>query len=264
MASGRQDETSRTTGIERGVARRRWARVEAERDRQWLEWIGRFRFVTAELIGLRFGVNVPNARRRLRRLAGVDLVSIDRSGFGEASVAVLTPKGAQLVDQPRRQREPRPDLHRDHELAIVEFVARLELAAGDRVRALTERDCRRLAADGGRRYSVGVIDRHGRRGDRWPDVVMVAADGAVAVEIEFAPKDSDRLARILRGYLLSDLKEVRFLVASPRLARRLHALAGRERARLPLRHQERAPGVVIDAWSGAAVADRDAIRAQAA
>jgi hypothetical protein len=27
---------------------------------------------------------------------------------------------------------------------------------------------------------------------------MVAGDGAVAVEIEFAPKDADRLARILR------------------------------------------------------------------
>jgi hypothetical protein len=261
MASGRRDETSRTIGLESRVARQRWARVEAERDRQWLAWIGRFRFVTAELIGLRFGVNAPNARRRL---AAADLVSIHRSGFGETSVAVLTPKGAQVVDHPRRQRQPRPDLHREHELAIVEFVARLELAAGGGVRALTERDCRRLVADGGRRYSVEVLDGGGRRGDRWPDVVMMAADGAVAVEIEFAPKDSERLARILRGYLLSDLKEVRFLVASPRLARRLHALADRERARLPLRHHERATGVVIDAWSGASEADRRAIRSLAA
>jgi hypothetical protein len=146
----------------------------------------------------------------------------------------------------------------------VAFVARLGLAAGDRVRALTERDCRRLAGDGGQRYSVDVFDRYGRRGERWPDVVIVAADGAVAVEIEFAPKDSERLARIVRGYLRSDLKEVRFLVASPRLARRLHALADRERARLALRHQEHATGVVIDAWSGAPEADRRAIRALAA
>jgi hypothetical protein len=53
-------------------------------------------------------------------------------------------------------------------------------------------------------------------------------------------------------------------VASPRLARRLHALADRNRAQLPLRHQERATTVVIDAWSGAPDADRNAIRSMAA
>src|ERR671936_41422 len=89
MAGDRQVETRRAMGLESGVGRRRWARVEAEKDGQWLAWIGRFRFVTAELVGLRFGVNVPNARRRLRRLAAADLVSIHRSGFGETSVAVL-------------------------------------------------------------------------------------------------------------------------------------------------------------------------------
>jgi hypothetical protein len=41
-------------------------------------------------------------------------------------VAVLTRHGASAVGYPRRQREPRPDLHRTRELAIVKLVCELE------------------------------------------------------------------------------------------------------------------------------------------
>ena len=50
MANGRQDEMSRPMGLENGVARQRWARVEAEGDRQWLEWTGRFGVMSVEVV----------------------------------------------------------------------------------------------------------------------------------------------------------------------------------------------------------------------
>jgi hypothetical protein len=56
------------------VARGRRQHVEADRDREWLRWIGRFRFVTADLLALRFGVSVQQARNRVRRLARDGLV----------------------------------------------------------------------------------------------------------------------------------------------------------------------------------------------
>jgi hypothetical protein len=51
----------------------------------------------------------------------------------------------------------------------------------------------------------------------------------MAFEIELAPKHSTRLARIVRGYLASDLAEARFLLASPTLARRLTTVLRDER-----------------------------------
>jgi hypothetical protein len=258
-----KENGNKAMGGESAAGRQRWAKVEGEKDRAWLAWMGRFRFVTSELMGLRFGVSDRKARKRLMRLVGDQLVGVHRS-FGTTSVYVLTPRGAQHVDMPRRLRTPRPDLHREHELAIVESVAKLELAAAPGVEVLTERDCRQRTAEGRQRFNVEVADDRGRSTDRWPDIVLLTPNGKVAIEIEFAPKHSERLARILRGYLLSDLTEVRFLVVSPRLARTLHRVTEHERAKLPLRRTDRLTRVVIDAWISAEPEDREAIRAQAA
>jgi hypothetical protein len=267
MASGEgengEQNGNKAMGAHSAAGRQRWGKVEGEKDRQWLAWMGRFRFVTSELMGLRFGVSDRKARKRLMRLVNDGLVGVHRS-FGTTSVYVLTPRGAQHVDMPRRLRTPRPDLHREHELAIVESVAKLELAAAPGVEVLTERDCRQRTAEGPERFNVEVADDRGRSSDRWPDIVLLTPNGKVAIEIEFAPKHSARLARILRGYLLSDLAEVRFLVISPRLARTLHRVTEHERAKLPLRRTDSLTRIIIDAWLSAEPEDRDAIRAQAA
>jgi hypothetical protein len=265
----KQDEGMRDGGraasLQYGSGRRRRVKVEAGWDREWLMWIGRFRFVTAELLAMRFGVSVQQARARLRRLAEADLVGLHRAHIAEPYVAVLTPSGATAVGYPRRQREPRPDLHRIHELAIVKLVCDLELAGGPNARVLTERDCRRLIYQGRERYCVVVADERGLSTERWPDVVVVTHRGAVAFEIELAPKHTPRLARILRGYLVSDLAEVRFLLTSPALAQRMTRIAAAERLQLLDGGQtpDRLPRMVITAWSGATSADRAAIQALA-
>jgi hypothetical protein len=252
--------------LDDGTGRTRRVKVEAQRDREWLLWVGRFRFVTAELLALRFGVTVQKSRLRLRRLENAGLVSLHRGHLAEPYVAVLTPQGAATVGYPRRQREPRPDLHRIHELAIVKLVCDLELAGGPDAVVLTERDCRRKTAEGQRGLCVEVGDERGRSTERWPDVVVATPRGKVAFEIELAPKHSARLARILRGYLISDLAEVRFLLASPTLARRLSHVAASERLELldGGRTPDRLTRIIVTAWSGAAAADRAAIQALAA
>jgi hypothetical protein len=222
--------------------------------------------VTAELLGLRFGVSVQKARLRLRRLEMAGLVSLHRTHLAEPFVAVLTPHGAGAVGYPRRRREPRPDLHRRHELAIVRLVCELELAGGPRARVLTERDCRRSVAEGREHYCVSVTDERGRGAERWPDVVVPTSGGGVAFEIELAPKHSARLARIVRGYLVSELAEVRFLLASPTLARRLTAVVRDERLDLldGDERRDRLTRIVVAPWSGASDKDRAAIEALAA
>ena len=271
-SSDNQTETNKTAvkgtamRLESGTGRQRRTKVEAQRDRQWLAWIGRFRFVTAELLAQRFGVTVQRARARLRRLADAGLVSLHRGHLGEPYVAVLTPHGAHELGYPRRQRDPRPDLHRAHELAIVQLVCELELAGGPDATVLTERDCRRLHASGQAEHCVSVIDQHGHHGDRWPDVVVPTPRGTVAFEIELAPKHSARLASIIRGYLVSDLAEVRFLLASPTLARRLLTVARSERLALldGDTGSDRLTRIVVAPWSEAPEADRAAIQRLAA
>src|SRR5215210_1424589 len=156
------------------VRRRRRATAEAERDREWLRWVGRFRFVTSRLLAARFGVSEQQANVRIRRLAAAGLVSRTAGGVGQAYAVALTRRGARLVGLPER-RAPRTDAQREHELAIVDLVGRLERrlereAVG---RVLTERECRERQGLGIRRYSVAVFGRRSAREEqRWPDVVV--------------------------------------------------------------------------------------------
>jgi hypothetical protein len=249
---------------EGGTGRQRRARVEAGRDREWLAWIGRFRFVTADGLALRFGVSVQQARVRLRRLKDNGVISLHRAHVGEAYAAVITSHGRAQLGEDRRVKEPRVDVHRSHELAIVELVAQMELGLGPDVEVFTERDCRRREAEEQGRYSVDVSDGHGATSRRWPDMVLLTHQGKIGIEIEFYPKSTARLRRILRGYLGSNLAEVRFLVASRALARRLRTLEARERAVMVDGAPDRLCRVVIGAWDGAPEEERSAIRAEAA
>ncbi len=127
------------------------------------------------------------------------------------------------------------------------LATQLELAAGDGVEVLTERECRRREAPAkGVRFSVEVL-RSGPRNDRrrWPDLVVVSEHGMRAVEIEFAPKGRKRLQVIVAAYRRSRHHEVVFLVKSAALRRTIVELARLERGFV----LSRAPTeVTIAAW----------------
>ncbi len=96
---------------------------------------------------------------------------------------------------------------------------------------MTERDCRRAQVDGTATYFVFCQQRAGAM-RRWPDVVIDGDGRRAAIEIELAPKTTDRLKGILLGYLMSDLYErVHVVCGSPALERRVRriveALGGR-------------------------------------
>src|SRR3954452_5687281 len=110
---------------EREVVRGRRDWVEAVRDREWLRWVGRFRFVTAAVLARRFGVSEQQANAWVRRLSAAGVVSRAAGGVGQAYVVALTRKGARLVGLPE-WRAPRTDAQREHELAVVVLVGRLE------------------------------------------------------------------------------------------------------------------------------------------
>ena len=210
---------SAVVGMRSGKAsggRRSHGGEQARRDRDVLEWVARFRFVTAEITATRFEVSVQRMRRRLRRLAVDGLIEGHRASVAEPLAYFLTRRGRlELGLAPRKP--PRPDAHRRHELAIVRLVALLELSGS---RVLTERECRWAEArERAARYSVDTP-----AGRRWPDAVLVAPDGRrLALEIEFASKPTARLRAIARGYLGGSFDCVRVLVESPRLADRMAA-----------------------------------------
>jgi hypothetical protein len=134
--------------------RQRRARVEAEKDAEVMRWIGRFRFVTFGGLSVRFGVSERNPRTRITRLEARRLVCVDRKTLQAASL-YLTAKGFAAIGSKRR-RAPRVDAQREHELAVVEQVARLERDAGPTHEILTERDCRTRQAGGLDSFHVTV------------------------------------------------------------------------------------------------------------
>lgn len=234
------------------VGRASWEVEEAQRDVEILEWIGRFRFVTAKAIADQFEVSWQRANARVRRLEREGLLGLERKYASQARAVFLTGPGATLLGW-ERHRAPRADVHREHEEAIVWLVTRLE-RRNDGREVLTERECRRLEREAGKRYSVDVAasNRSDRR--RWPDVVLDHGDRRDAIEIEFAPKSSKRLTAIVDGYAIGRTYErVTFLVKSPALGKRLQQLAGRWSG------SGRPGRVQVSAWPGLSRDDREQV-----
>ena len=230
------------------VGRCEWEVEQARRDVDVLAWVGRFRFVTPQAIAARFGVSWQQANARVRRLQRLGLLGGEREHVSQPRAVFLTGKGHELLGWPRR-RAPRAQVQREHEAAIVWLVTELE-RADPHAAVLTERECRRLDDADEPRYSVDVEDR--RR--RWPDVVIDSKHARRAIEIEFAPKGSDRLRRIVEAYEASGYEQTLFLVKSAALGRRIQSLTPRP---LPLHGRPpKTPRVRVAAWPRLAEGER--------
>ncbi len=208
------------------VGRCGWDVDEARRDVEVLAWVGRFRFVTAQAVSRRFEISWQRANARVRRLERLGLLGCERAHVSQARAIFLTGRGHELLGWPRR-RAPRAQTHREHEEAIVWLVTELERDRDADTVVVTERECRQAEAGGVLpRFSVDVHGGRGRDRRRWPDVVIESPTGRRAIEIEFAPKGTDRLRHIVRGYEASAYAEVRFMVKDAALGRRIQRLVG--------------------------------------
>jgi hypothetical protein len=194
-----------------------------------LWWIGRFRFVTARELSVRFGVTEQRVNARVRRFLRAGLVADHRPHNNTSRVVFLTRRGWLSIGMTPR-RPPRTDIQRRHELALVMLVAVLEHETpfGQR-RVLTERECRaaerRDRHRGGERWNVDVVTRYGAQ-RRWPDLVAVDDRWKLAIEVEFAVKHTRRLEEIVSGYRTTGtFAGVLWLVENPALARRLSRMA---------------------------------------
>ena len=203
------------------VGRCAWEIDETQRDVEVLAWVGRFRFVTAQAIGRRFGLSWQRANARVRRLERLGLFGCERAHVSQARAVFLTSRGHELLGWPRR-RPPRAQMQREHEHAIVKLVTDLETQSLDGVVVLTERECRQREAAGVlQRYSVEVYGTDARDRRRWPDVVIERAGGREAIEIEFAPKGTRRLRQIVAAFESSRYEQVTFMVKDAALGRRI-------------------------------------------
>jgi DNA-binding MarR family transcriptional regulator len=215
------------------VWRARHGSREAVRDREFVEWIDRFRYTSVELLAMRFGVAMQNVRVRLKRLETSGLVRLERRSVVELWIVSLTPAGAKAIEH-RPRRAPRADLHQAHELAIGWLCAYVETKpryAGGRV--LAEREARTL--DGERRsgeaprYSVRLDGAPRGRQTRWPDLPLERGGKVSALEIEFTQKTDERLQRIIDAYAYSDFALVTYLTGDPGVAAELTKMIGLQR-----------------------------------
>jgi hypothetical protein len=238
-----------------------WEVDQARQDLEVLAWVGRFRFVTAQAIGERFGVSWQRANARVRRLERLRLVGCERAHVSQPRAVFLTGRGHELLGWPRR-RAPRAEVQREHEAAIVWLVCQLEREAGDKVRVLTERECRRVEGElGDRRYSVPVGGAGGMPQRRWPDLVVEVDGVRRAIEIEFAPKGTARLAGIVAAYEWSSYDEAVFFVRNAALGRRIAGLAW---SPIGDRFGQRRCAVRVLAWPGLPADERERLDRQLA
>jgi len=217
--------------------------------------------VTCELLAARFGVHPDRMRARIRRLEQLGLVLRACGLPNQAAAVYLTAAGACHIGI-RRRRPPRPDMHREHELALIGLVCRLELRRPD-LRVLTERDARDLELTSQQRLSVDVVDGQGRTVKRWPDVILADAQQTAAIEVEFAAKSSQRLRGILRAYIDSPMSQVHYLVSSPALAARLQTIAAQETSGARMFNPQPCP-ITIAPWHQATPTAQAAIKARLA
>ena len=93
---------------------------------------------------------------------------------------------------------------------------------------------------------------------RWPDAVVQTDETLEAFEIEFAPKGTDRLKRIVSAYQTSDYGRTTFLVKSAALGKRIAPQPVYIPAALRQYHRQReirvVPWIGLDAEEQRAVA----------
>ncbi len=182
------------------VGRPRWQVEEAAKDEAVLRWVERFRFVTGELVAVRFGISWQRANARLRRLERMGLVAGEQQHVCEARAVFITGRGATVLGVGRR-RAPRPSVQREHVLAIVALVGALERNRSD-VEVLTERQCRRRERAGHGEYSIKGNDGGRHERGHWPDAAIELPWGArVAIEVELSAKAPERLRRLVEAHV---------------------------------------------------------------
>jgi len=238
------------------IPRGRGAAAEAQRDADVLRFVGRFRFVTDQLLAEKFEVSRQQMNLRLRRLANAGLLQ-RTDGRTQPRLTMLTRKGARAVDLPIR-RSPRTDAQREHELCLVWLVIELERAGTARVR--TERECRTLEAAGAGQYSVFVLQPGRPQERRWPDLVLEGEGRRSAIELELSAKGTTRLQAIVAAYAAALVyDEVVFLALDVAIARRIAGAC--VRGQPPQDPTTHTPGVRLHVvpWPGLSAAAQHAL-----
>lgn len=188
------------------------ARV-TERDLRWLEWMGRWRFVTGPALVREFvgrGESAPPTvvDRRFRAFAQLGLVEYERVLAESPRLYWLTRSGMQLVGLEGAVVSPKfADIR--HDLVVLDVAHWLRTERVPSHELVTEREIRRSETPNQFEpvtptYSLHLPERaaHSRA---YPDLVTVNPQGrAWGHEVEFSKKEHRRLVRLMLAYAGSD------------------------------------------------------------
>ena len=193
------------------------------RDRELVEWIGRFGAVEAEQVMGWFGMGRTAAYRRLRACVEADLLANVRVLHGEPGLYVATRAGLTWAGlgefEPCRV-----------SVALVRHVqasARAAVVLALREPGMSvvhERKIRAAERAQGRVLASVAVGSLGEERSRWhrPDLLLIPRQGEelpTAVELELSVKSRRRLEAICRGYARSRLFAALRYYAEPEPAR---------------------------------------------
>lgn len=227
----------------RGPARGRPVGLVTERDLAMVAWLGRFPFLTIDLLQRWItdlaggGAAVSVVYGRLRVLEAAGLVSSARVLADAGRAVWVTPEGLRTAGVPGRSRPPRVSSFH-HDLAVARLATGIAVDKPSHT-LVTEREMRHFDTP-----LPGAVDSSDRRPpeyatpkpggkDReriYPDLVTVSPTGRRTVhEVETSPKEHTRLRSLMVAHLSNERNASARYYASPSVLRRVEAAAGSAR-----------------------------------
>ena len=191
-----------------------------------LWWIGRFRFVTAAELSLRFGISEQRINARVRRFLREDLVAVHREHVSQSRAIYLTARGASVIEQPRR-RPPRAG-HAAPARARGRCGSPRSSSSTRRrpgARVLTERECRQAERAGDRAVERRRLRERPRSASAGPTSSSTSATAARPSSSSSPSSTPPGCERIIESYEIDGtFEEVLWLVEQPALRRRIETL----------------------------------------
>jgi hypothetical protein len=170
-------------------------------DNDIVDWIGRLGAAAADDVAAHLGVELPEARARLRVCARAGLLRTTRLLHGEPALYVATRAGLRSVglEALATCRVSATGFAHLSECARVAVV--LERARPD-ARLASERELRLAERRAGQPIASAevVCGRDGEPALHRPDLIVFGADGPLAIEIELTIKSPRRLRQIVRAW----------------------------------------------------------------
>ncbi len=161
-----------------------------ERDKQMIIFIARHKFVTAKQVSRYMEMGLKAAYRRLKKMVDNFYLNHERLFLGKPGIYLATKKGIEVSESHVGAQKNVPLGTYFHDLEVNDMAIKYHLEGYE---IITEKEIIAKVRKG-----IGQIGKQ----ERIPDIILQNGSGKpIAVELEIAPKDKNRIKKIVNYYI---------------------------------------------------------------